>query len=301
MRRSDRTPRILHATVTAAIAVTLLLGLPTLASANPGKVADILRQSGNSGVVRGPKTISNKQKNKLAGVARQAASRTGGKVYVVIVNSDTKTKPYAKLYKKLNMGKGDVLIVSNGPKWELRCDGISKSDKSKLLKAVMSNNGDPLSRATSLLKGIPKALGHSQAKAKAGKSSSPPIGGGSGSTDLATKESAGGFPWVAIFFLLFVAGGVGFVIFRRKQRDASLDADFKAALDPAENHMADFYLGTDGFESHPQFSNMLAKGTQISTQIDALKAKTPTREAISKAKTLAKEAAAIESELRGLK
>ena len=104
-----------------------------------------------------------------------------------------------------------------------------------------------------------------------------------------------------MFFLVLVLGGIGFVIWRRKQRDGNLSAEFKAAMDPAENSMADFYLGTDGFESNPQFEPMLGRATALSNQIDQLKAKGPTRESIARARALAKDAAALESELRRLK
>ncbi|MCO4762875.1 MAG: TPM domain-containing protein [Myxococcales bacterium] len=282
-----------------ALLVGASLALPATATANPGKVAQILQKSGDVGVVRGPGTISNDIKAKITGQAKQLAASTGGKVYVVIVNSETGIGPYSKLYNKLSMGTKDVLIASNGTKWALRCNGISKKDKKKLLKKAMTSGGDPLSRMSKLMAGIPAALGHSQAAAKPKTANQAARATGGGRAIAPVEESSGGYGW--IFFLLIVGGGVGFVIWRRKQRDADLTGDLKAALDPAENHMADFYIGTDGFESHPQFSNMLAKGTALSNQIDTLKAAPPTRESISKAQTLAKSAAALESELRALK
>ncbi len=294
-------PALLSTTLLSLAVLTGALLLSPPAHANPDKVADILRQSGNVGVARGPKTINNEAKAKIRTLAERTAAKTGGKVYVVILAKGTDLAPYAKIYDKLGLAKRDVLYVSNGSQTVLRCNGISKADKTKLMASVMKSAGDPMVRLERLMAGLPAALGHSQGKAKraSGRSTTTSNGAALAAT-AATQTESSGFGWGWMIFLLLVVGGVAFVIWRRKQRDGQLDAAFKAALDPAENHMADFYLGTDGFEAHPQFSTMLARGTAISAQIDALKAQTPTREAIAKAASLAKDAAALESELRRL-
>ncbi len=280
----------------AVLALTLAALTPQDAQANPKKVAEILQSSGSSAVVRGPGTINNQVKAKLEGQAAALASKTGGKVFLVIVNGNTGVGAYAKLYDTLGLGKGDVLIASNGKKWALRCNGISKADKSRLLKQVMSAGGDPMARMSGLMSGIPSALGHSQKQGKKARSTGAATAVGT----AAAVESSSGFGFGAIFFLLLLVGGVGFVIWRRKQRDAALEAEFRAAIDPAENHMAEFYLGSDGLEGHPQFDQLLSQATGISGQIDALKAATPTREAISKAKTLTKQAAEMHQSLKRL-
>ncbi|MBP48326.1 MAG: hypothetical protein CMH53_10350 [Myxococcales bacterium] len=280
-----------------ATAMTFLLATSMTwpANANPKKVSEILSRSGRFGAVRGPKTIDSATKDKISALMRQVSQRTGGRAFAVILPSGTRTKAYARLYSTLKMTPRDILIVSNGSQWSVRCDGISKQQKQDMMSSVMSLGGDPLGRMRRLSEALPEALESSQEQTThngiAIDSTIPkhdPLQG-----DHRSHPSQSDSPWATAAFLLFVAGGVGFVILRRKRRDAAIEADFSDALEPVETRLTELYLNLDGLENHPDFDALLSDATATSTELDDLKGKAPSRETIAKLRRLSSDAAGL--------
>lgn len=286
----------------AAASLVLHVALIGAAHANPSKVAQILEKAGRSGVARGPKTIDNSKKRTIEAAMSSLASKTSGKAFAVILPANTSPKPYAALYDQMNLGPRDVLIVSNGAQWVVRCDGITSAKKRALLKAVMTRHAKPLERIQGLAAGIPKALSESQSQSRRERrrmsNSRSTNGRAQPSTPAAADRESGG--WGGVLLLLFVAGGVGFVFLRRRQRDSAVEAAFKAALDPAESQLAEFYLGLDGLESHEDFDAVLSKATTLSSEIDAMKAKPPSRESAAKLTRIHSDARRLFARLQGM-
>ena len=274
----------------APVVVALVIGAsmlaPADAQAKPKKVYEILSKAGRSAVVRGPKTINSKTKKDLEALMEQLAAQTGGRAYAVILPGGAGTQKYAKIYDKLGLGPKDILIVSNGKKWSLRCDGISKSEKRELMNGAMAAGGDPLGRMRRLVSGLPAALNASQAASATAQADDEV-------SHVETDSPSEPSPWGSALFLVFVAGGVGLVIFRRKRRDAAIEADFKAALDPVETKLTELYLSLDGLEEREGFNALISAATQISADVDALKAETPSRESIAKLARLSSDAAGL--------
>lgn len=276
-----------------------LLGVAAApAHANVGKVQEILEGSGRSGVARGPKTVDDRVKAQLAEMARELADKTGARAFIVVLADGSNVDDYAKVYDKMKLNGADVLIVSAGGKWALRCNGISSSDKQRLMKQVLSGGANPLERMQRLTSAIPAALGASQAKAGSGAQRRATTATGTRNPIRTREESSGGFGFGFALLALLLIGGGGFVFWRRKQRDARLEGDLKAALDPGEQAMANIFLGMDAVEGKPGFDALLSRATDLSTGLDALKRLPPSRQTIARAETLSRQAKQLEGEFR---
>lgn len=279
-------------TVAAAVAMT---ALPLSARAGVDDVLKILQNKGNAGVVRGPKTIDDAARDQLDAATKQLSAKTGGKAYVVVLPSGEDPDDYTDIYQKMSMKGKDVLIATNGKNWELRCDAIGKGEKDALFQSALSGGGNPVQRLGKLMDGVPAAIARSQT-AHGGKA----IATTGARRPLPPSDSSGGFPWGWAMFGLLVAGVVGVVLFRRKQRDRRLVEDFKKALEPGEAAMAEVFLGMDGLESHPRFDEMLSRATGLSSKFDELKAQPPSRQGIAQAESLSKQARELHGQFRAL-
>ncbi len=280
------------------VLATLLVGLPLTAHANVGKVQEILEGAGQSGVARGPKTVNDEVKAKLGAMARDLAAKTGARAYIVVLADGSNVDDYGKVYDRMKLGGADVLIVSAGGEWVLRCNAIAAADKQRLMKQVMSTGGNPLDRMGRLTAALPAAIAASQQRAaplKSGRNAAPapPI-------TTAPASSSGGFGFGFAFLVLLLVGGAGVVFWRRKSRDTRLAAEFKQALDPGEQAMANIFLGMDAVEGKPGFDALLSRATDLSSDFDALKAQPPSRQSISRATSLGQKAKALEGEFRAL-
>src|SRR5690242_8221559 len=79
----------------------LLVALSAIAY--PSQVADILRKAGQSGVVRAPGTVDDATKAQLDQIAHDAASKTGAKVYLIVLKQSDNPSDYAGVYSDLGM------------------------------------------------------------------------------------------------------------------------------------------------------------------------------------------------------
>lgn len=276
----------------------VLVGLPLVAHANVGKVQEILEGAGQSGVARGPKTVSDEVKAKLGAMARELAGKTSARAYIVVLADGSNVDDYGKVYDRMKLGGADVLIVSAGSKWVLRCNAIAAADKQRLMKQVMSAGGNPLDRMARLTAALPAAIAASQQRAAPASSRRKAAPARPITTEPAS--SSGGFGFGFAFLVLLLVGGAGVVFWRRKSRDTRLAAEFKQALDPGEQAMANIFLGMDAVEGKPGFDALLSRATDLSSDFDALKAQPPSRQAISRATSLGQRAKALEGEFRAL-
>ncbi len=269
---------------------------PAARAANVDAVLSILQSKGNAGVARGPKTIDDAAKAKVEAMTEQLAQRTGGKAYVVVLPEGEDPGDYISIYGKMGLSGRDVVIATNGKDWELRCDAISKGQKQTLFSQTLGKGGNPLERLEKLTNALPAAVQSSQqsqrgtkAIATTGARPYQPVG-----------QAEGGFPWGWTLFGALVVGAVGVVFWRRKQRDRSLAAELKTALDPGESAMAEIFLGMDGLEEHPRFDQLLSRATALSSKFDELKAQSPSRQAIGQAESLSRQARELHGEFRGI-
>jgi MYXO-CTERM domain-containing protein len=106
------------------------------------------------------------------------------------------------------------------------------------------------------------------------------------STGSSTSGGGGGWAWVGVFLVAVV----GWVLWRRRKRDAGLASELKAALQGPEGVLTDVYLTIDGLENHPRFVQLLEAANACQAKLDALKQGQPSREAIAKARALNDEA-----------
>lgn len=283
-----------------ALAIALALALPLVtaasASANPSKVEELLRKAGNAGVARGPKTIDDAAKATIDGYTKALANKTGGKAYVVVLPGDAAPADYVGIYGSMGLGGKDVLIATNGKQWELRCDGIDAGAKANLLQKALGSGGNPVQRLEKLMNGLPSALAGSQRANAAGRT----VATTQGRPFQPSSSDSGGFPWGWALFGVLIAGVVGIVVMRRRQRDGRLAAEFKKALEPGESAMAEIFLGMDGLESHPRFDELLSKATALSSRLDELKAGPPSRQSIVQAEQLGRQARELHGQFRAI-
>lgn len=142
--------------------LALLLWLSALpAWAYPSQVADILRQKGQAGAVQ-PSSLAANVKAQLDTLAKDTAQRTGAKVYLVVMKESDDPNDFAAMYGDLGMSGKDLLISTNGPKWDLRSNALTSADKQALLNRVMSQGGPPLDRMRSLTSEVATALTHTK-------------------------------------------------------------------------------------------------------------------------------------------
>lgn len=149
---------------TRLVPILALLGvtfaLPVLAY--PSQVADILRQSGVSGVVRAPGTVNDETKKDLDQLARDTAAKTGAKVYLVVLKSSDNPNEYAAIYTDLSMNGKDLLVVSNGAGWDLRCNALSGPEKDGILSRAGMTGSKPLERMRQVTDQVASSLAHTR-------------------------------------------------------------------------------------------------------------------------------------------
>jgi hypothetical protein len=143
-----RLPAPSRSLATRLVPCLLLLGLAVAlpAFAYPSQITAILRQSGTSGVVRAPGTVNDEVKKDLDQLAQDTAAKTGAKVYLVVVKSTDNPNEYVGIYNDLNMAGKDMLIVTNGPAWDLRCNALSAAEKDGILSRAGMTGSKPLER-----------------------------------------------------------------------------------------------------------------------------------------------------------
>ncbi len=299
----------------------LALLLPTVTLAYPPQVRDLLKNAGQSFVVRGPGTIDDATKKDLEATAQATAQKTGGKVYFVI---DNKTKPsdYDSLYTDLGLTGHDIVVASNGPGWSLQCGSLSAQQKQDILNREGVAGGKPLDRMKAIANDTASALANTKAVAaqlswnefqhvNRDKGLSPAQMSEAyarykqtgampgGTTTLATTAqpaplqktpaSSGGHGGL-IFLGIVVLAIVGIVFWRRKQRDSALAAEWAPALEGPTQILTAVYMNLDGLEAHPNFSALMDQAAVVQKKLDDLKGQAPSREGIARAQSLTEEA-----------
>lgn len=280
--------------------------------AAPADALKILQQTGQSGVAQAG--ILTPDKKAIADqIAKDTASKTGAKVYIVLLKRDEDPAPYASLYSDLNMQGKDLLIASNGTKWEVKAAALSHDAKQSAVNKALSQQGDPLSRLKTLGDEMATALTSARVgklswnefeRANAGKGwnssrmsaeyqkyqQSGQLVTTVGAREVPLQRSSSSGWGTAAFLGVLVAAIVGVVLWRRKKRDADLGGELKLALQGPEQVITDIYMNMDGLEDHPRFGQLLEQATACQGKLDALKQGAPTREAIAKARALNDEA-----------
>lgn len=280
-------------------AVAMVLSMVAISSvapparANPSKVAQILQRGGRAAVVRGPQTISKEQKAELQQIAERLSAKWNARVYFVLIPQSANNETYARLYDELGMSGGDLLAVSNGKGLALRCNGLSKNAKEAAWQAFRDAPRGPKAKFSALVAALPQEL---STKAAA----PPPADRAPSAPSTPTEQPASGDSSDTVFFAVLLIAGVALVIWRRKRRDASVLADFNSALDPVESDLADLFLSLDGKEQATGYESLLTQATDLSARVEAIKVETPNRQAISKLKTLSRDAAWLKDEMSKL-
>ncbi|MBI5609390.1 MAG: hypothetical protein HY902_10980 [Deltaproteobacteria bacterium] len=294
---------------------------PALAA--PSDALNILRSVGQSGIAQDV-GMDQAKKDTANQIAREAAQKTGAKVYVVLLKRDEDPGAYAEIYNQLGMQGKDLLIASNGTKWEVKCAGLSHDSKQAVVDRALKVQGlDPLGRLRELTTQMTTAINQQTLTvagtgrmswnefqaANAGKgwsgarmseeyarykaTGAMPGGGAltttsTGAVPVVHSPSSNTGTWV--FLSILVVAIVGVVLWRRKKRDASLGQDLKNALQGPEQVITDVYMTMDGLENHPRFGQLLEAANACQAKLDDLKKGPATREAIAKARALNDEA-----------
>jgi hypothetical protein len=308
---------VLHRLFTPLFMLALLL--PSLALAYPPQVRDLLKNAGQSFVVRAPGTIDDMTKKELEATAQATAARTGGKVYFII---DNKTKPseYDALYTDLGLTGHDVVIASNGPGWSLQVGSLSAQQKQDILNREGMAGGKPFDRMKAIANDVSTALTSakpmaaqmswndfqhanrdkglssaqmSDAYARYKQTGAMP----GGTTTLATtsqptpvQQPASSGHGGMIFLGIVVLAIVGIVFWRRRNRDAALSAEWGPALEGPTQVMTAVYMNLDGMEAHPNFSALMDQAGAVQKKIDDIKGQGPSREGIARLQSLTEEA-----------
>jgi hypothetical protein len=313
-----RMPWILERSLTV---VLMLVALPGWAY--PRQVADILRNSGQSGSAQ-PSSLDAGVKAQIKDIARDAAAKTGAKAYIVVLKEAEDPADFAAIYDDLQMTGKDLLIVTNGPKWELRTNALMPDVKRNLLQNGMNSGKPVLDRLRLVAQDSATAIAQAKtgqmtwnefqhANASRGWTSGQmsaaysrykagqPYDNASNSGTLATTSATHQVPAVTqptaqgsgghgfLWFLLVVAIGVaGWVLYRRRQRDQGLGEEMKKALAAPEATMADVWMGLD--ESHPRYAALVDEASAVDAAIKEIKGATPTRENIARLRSLTERA-----------
>ena len=261
----------------------LTLLLPALAQAYPPQVRELLKNAGQSFVVRAPGTIDDATKKDLEATAAATAQKTGGKVYFVI---DNKTKPsdYDSLYTDLGLTGHDVVVASNGPGWSLQCGSLSAQQKQDILNREGLAGGQPLDRMKAIASDTANAL--ASARPMTARPMTQATTGQPAPLPNAPSSGHGGL----IFLGIVVAAIVGIVLWRRKKRDAALAEAWAPALEGPTQILTAVYMNLDGLEAHPNFSALMDQAGAVQKKLDDLKGQAPTRESIARAQALSAEA-----------
>lgn len=313
-----RPPRLAGKLALLCICAMLMAMTASLALGAPSDALNILSHVGQSGIAQNV-GLDQAKKDVANGIAKDAAAKTGAKVYVVLLKRDEDPGAYADLYTQLNMQGKDLLIASNGTKWEVKCAALTHDAKQTATDKALKIEGlDPLGRLRALTSEMTTAINQQAVSSRmnwnqfeaanagkgwnsqrmsaeyerykaTGQTSAGTAIAAPGAQPVATPSSGSGVgTWV--FLSLLIAGVVGFVLWRRKQRDANLGAELKAALQGPEQALTDVFMNMDGLENHPRFGQMLEAATACQAKVDELKKGQPTREAVSKARALNDEA-----------
>lgn len=264
-------------TSVGALGLALAL-VPAVALADPGKVADILRTKGTSGLAQNA-GLDDATKARLEASAKDTASKTGGKVYVVVLKKDTPTGPYGDVYTQLGMSGKDILLATNGVQWDLRSGNLPSQARSEILETTAKGGGTPLDRVDNVLRETATQL----AQVKTGTAGTLATTGPK-EVPLARKESSN-VGLIAVVAIAAVAVGI-WVYFRRKTRDAAIATELQQALKGPESVLTDIYLGMDGMENHPQFADLIERANQVQARLDEVKNGTPSRESIAKLRAI---------------
>ena len=315
MNLASHRPLLRHCLALAlAVAISQLASwaVAGAAQAAPADAAKILQNAGQTGVAQNLGLPSDK-KAFAEQIAKDAATKTGAKVYIVLLKRDEDPQAYAGIYGDLNMQGKDLLIVSNGTKWEIKAAALSHDAKQSAVNKGLSQEAPPLERLKSVTQELTTAL--TQARTgklswnefqhqNAGKGWNPgqmsreyqryqqsgqlTTTVGTREVPLVRSESSG---WGSYAFLgVLVAAIVGVVLWRRKKRDAGLGEELKQALQGPDQIITDIYMNLDGLEAKPNFGKMLDSVTACQAKLDELKKGPPTREAIARARALNDEA-----------
>lgn len=258
-------------------------------------------------------------KGQLRELAKEVSAKTGGKVYFVVHKSDESPDAYGALYEQLGMSGKDILVASNGQKWEVKVAALSHEAKQAAVnRALPSTVGAaPPQRFKAVTGELEVALSQTQGKkltwnefqsANAGKgwdghrmsreyetykatghTSGGAIATVGHSTPITHSSSSSG--WGTWAFLgVVVAAIVGIVLWRRRKRDGDLGAELKQMLQHPESTLADVVMNMDGLENHPRFGQLMDAYSACENKLKDLKNGAPTREAVSKARALNDEA-----------
>lgn len=278
----------------------------------PADALRILQKAGQSGLAQNFGLAADK-KAQVEQILQSTAQRTGGKAYAILLKRDENPKEYGELYTSLGMQGRDLLIASNGTAWEVRVAALSHDAKQMAVDKALKVEGlEPIERLRALTGELTTAL--SQTGARTGKLSwnefqAAHAGKGwSGSRMSAeyarykeggqiavvgaptpvTRSEGSNAGWYVVGAVLLAV--VGWVLWRRRQRDANLASELKAALQAPEGVLTDIYMNIDGLENHPQFGQLLEAANACQAKLDTLKQGQPSREAIAKARALNDEA-----------
>ncbi len=132
-----------------------LIALVTTSSqaiASPTDALNILRSAGQSGLAQ-HLGLDQAKKDTVNQIAREAAQKTGAKVYVVMLARDESPEPYGELYTQLNMQGKDLLVALNGTQWRVTCAGLSHDAKEALVDRALKMPGfenNPIGRLREL-------------------------------------------------------------------------------------------------------------------------------------------------------
>ncbi len=296
----------------------LLVLAPSLAVAAPEDALKFLQNTGQSGVAQNV-GLDAAKKSEVEAIASDLSGKTGGKAYFILLKRDEEPEPYGGLYDRLGMKGKDILVANNGTKWEVKVAALSHEAKQAAVDRALAGSGDvkPIPRLKIVSNELQLALSQTQGKkltwnefqsANAGRgwdghrmsreyetykatghSSGGAIATVGHSTPITHSSSSSG--WGTWAFLgVVVAAIVGIVLWRRRKRDGDLGAELKQMLQHPESTLADVVMNMDGLENHPRFGQLMDAYSACENKLKDLKNGAPTREAVSKARSLNDEA-----------
>ena len=281
----------------AAAFAACALGFAAPAAADPDKVFEILQKSGKVGVAQDI-GLSDDKKAALREMGESMSRRTGASAWVVLLKNDTETEAYARLYDRLKRSPKDVLVVSNGRNWALRSDAITKEAKLSLLGRTQRLA--KMERMAAIFEGVPTAMAADQLAARDSDVAAAARLPANNRRQRGTRAN-GGSSATAWLFGLAATVLVAVVLWRRRGRASRRATAFRAAVEPAELAMTEFYLGMDGVENHPNFGDVVERAGRIDEEIKGLKAGAQDRRAQGRGMTLTREAQALRGELDRMK
>ena len=264
----------------ALLATTAAVVVPQEVWADPVKVQEILQKSGKTGVAQNT-GLNPDAKKQIEQAADQAAQKTGAKAYVVVLKSDLDPQVYGDLYGKMGLSGKDILLATNGTKWDLRAASLSDDARVGILSKTAQGSGNPVERVGKVLSETATALN----EARAGTAIATV---GAKEVPLVRKESSNTGLYVFLVLAALAAGA--FVFFRRKKRDAALAVELKQALAAPEGVLTDIYMNMDSLENHPNFGDLLDQANRVQAKLDEIKNGTPSRESISRLRSIHEEA-----------